>query len=354
MRDDVLEYVPRHPEETTLYQVVAQELETFLHRQQERDRPVPHFVEEEFRSFLDCGVLARGFLRLRCQKCRHDRLLPFSCKRRGICSSCGGRRMADTAAHLVDRVIPIVPVRQWVLSMPFPLRYRMAYDAALLTDVLTVFIRALFGELQRRARPVLDVRPSKCGAVTFVQRWGDALNANPHFHCLALDGVYSAGDNGQPEFHRLPAPENDDVLRLAELVAQCVESLLKRRGLGPEAEAAETDPLSGTDPGMAALLASSPGDCDRTVIGIAGWAVALSFETSMARRNQRCHLRTTGFHRQTGRVSAGASRSPYPVSRNLGALRCMETMDRSIGQQQSSGRRNRTRLTAAGNLPARF
>ena len=44
--------------------------------------------------------------------------------------------MADTAAHLVDRVFPIVPVRQWVLSLPFALRYRMAYDACLTSDVL--------------------------------------------------------------------------------------------------------------------------------------------------------------------------------------------------------------------------
>src|SRR5258705_11909370 len=32
------------------------------------------------------------------------------------------------------------------------------------------------------------VRSSQCGAVTFVQRYGDALNANVHFHCLLIDG----------------------------------------------------------------------------------------------------------------------------------------------------------------------
>ena len=58
--------------------------------------------------------------------------------------------MADTAAHLVDKVFPIVPVRQLVLSLPFALRYRMAYDARLTSDVLNVFIGALFGELRRR------------------------------------------------------------------------------------------------------------------------------------------------------------------------------------------------------------
>src|SRR5438876_3385680 len=169
MRDADFDYIPRNPEETTLYQVVAEQLETFLRRQQERDRPIPRFVEEEFNSFLDCGVLARGFVRLRCQSCGHDRLLAFSCKGRVWCASCGGRRMAETAAHLVDRVFPVVPVRQWVLSVPFALRYRMAYDGHLTSDVLNVFIRVLFGELRRRVYELLGVASSQCGAVTSVQ-----------------------------------------------------------------------------------------------------------------------------------------------------------------------------------------
>jgi hypothetical protein len=64
----------------------------------------------EFDTFLECGLLARGFLRLRCGDCGHDKLAAFSCKRRGFCPSCGARRMAQTAAHLVDHVIPHVPV----------------------------------------------------------------------------------------------------------------------------------------------------------------------------------------------------------------------------------------------------
>jgi hypothetical protein len=49
---------------------------------------------------------------------RLDRLVPFSCKGRAVCPRFGGRRMAERAAHLVDDVFPIVPVRQWVLSPP--------------------------------------------------------------------------------------------------------------------------------------------------------------------------------------------------------------------------------------------
>ena len=59
--------------------------------QRERERALPAFVEREFRSFLTCGVLEYGFLRLRCTQCGNDRLLPYSCKCRGYCPSCCGR-----------------------------------------------------------------------------------------------------------------------------------------------------------------------------------------------------------------------------------------------------------------------
>ena len=63
-------YVPRRPEESVLYTIVADHLETFLARARDRERIVPRFVETEFRSFLDCGILAHGFLRVRCDDCK--------------------------------------------------------------------------------------------------------------------------------------------------------------------------------------------------------------------------------------------------------------------------------------------
>jgi hypothetical protein len=185
-------YARRRPEESVLYGVVQTELETFLARAQTRDRPVPRFVERELRGFLHYGILAHGFVRVHCDGCGLDRVVAFSCKGRGFCPSCGGRRMADTAAHLVDRVLPEVPVRQWVLSLPFALRYRLAYDAPLTSAVLAVFVRAVFASLRRRARKQWGVTRGQCGAVTFVQRFGDALNLNVHFHSLLLDGVYAS------------------------------------------------------------------------------------------------------------------------------------------------------------------
>jgi hypothetical protein len=190
-------YRPRNPEESLLYQVVAGELETFLAAQQDNERQVPGFIEKEFRSFLDCGVLARGFLRIACNTCRLDRVVAFSCKSRGICPSCGGRRMADTAAHLVDHVIPDVPVRQWVLSPPHALRYRVAYDSQLLAVLIRIFIHAIFSSLRRRAR-ACGIPRGQCGAVAFVQRFGSGLNLHPHVHVLVLDGVFAGLEGETP------------------------------------------------------------------------------------------------------------------------------------------------------------
>jgi hypothetical protein len=128
---DALEYQRRTPESTVLYRIVQQGLETFLASARDQGRVVPRFVERELRAFLDCGLLCRGFLRVRCDDCGRERLVAYSCKTRGFCPSCGARRMTDTAAHLVDRVFPELPVRQYVLSLPFALRYRLAFDQEL-------------------------------------------------------------------------------------------------------------------------------------------------------------------------------------------------------------------------------
>jgi ribosomal protein S27E len=69
-------------------------------------------VQREFDDYLECARLKHGFLRVRCEDCHHERLVAFSCKRRGICPTCGARRMAESAALPVDDVLPHQPVRQ--------------------------------------------------------------------------------------------------------------------------------------------------------------------------------------------------------------------------------------------------
>ena len=113
-------YYRRRPEETVLYEALRAHLATFLERCDESgsEATLPAHVRGEFERFLTCGILAHGFVRVRCPTCRDDLLVAFSCRGRGFCPSCGGRRMADTAARWGDRVLPRVPWRQWVLSLP--------------------------------------------------------------------------------------------------------------------------------------------------------------------------------------------------------------------------------------------
>jgi hypothetical protein len=236
---------------------VAEQLETFLARQRERDRLVPRFVERELRSFLECGILAYGFVRVYCDACRQDRVVPFSCKGRAVCPSCGGRRMADTAAHLVDRVFPEVPVRQWVLSLPFSLRYRLAFDAPLVRDVLQIFVRTVFSSIRRRAGIPASNRQARCGAVSFVQRFGDALRLNPHFHTLALEGIYIVNEKGEVVFQHVAPPSDAEVARVADRVHRRVERLLERRSLGPQADPELADPLQRDQPLLAELYGAS-------------------------------------------------------------------------------------------------
>jgi hypothetical protein len=179
------EYHPRRPAERILYHMVAENIESFLARQKELERIIPRFAEHDLRSFLDCGILERGFVRVHCDACGKDLAVAYSCKSRSFCPSCGGRRMAETAAHLVDHVFPEVPVRQWVLSVPFPLRYRLAYDSSLVRDVAQIFVHTIFNSIRRRAGIPASNRKARCGAVGFIQRFSDALYVAKLLMCWA-------------------------------------------------------------------------------------------------------------------------------------------------------------------------
>jgi len=184
-------YRRRRPETTTLHRIVRENLETYLVLASEADPMgdgVPEHVEKEFRSYLECGILAHGFARARCSGCGYDFLVAFSCKGRGACPSCNAKRMAETAAHLVDHVIPHVPVRQWVLSVPKRLRPFLHHRPRTATAVLHILLRALQATL-REASPTAPA-DAAFGAVGFLHRFGSSLNPHFHFHLCVVDGLF--------------------------------------------------------------------------------------------------------------------------------------------------------------------
>ncbi|MDF2698047.1 MAG: hypothetical protein K0S65_6430 [Labilithrix sp.] len=216
-----------------LHSLVREHLETFLaHARETYGAPLPKYVEDEFREYLRCGVFAHGLLRARCEACHHDLLVAFSCKKRAVCPSCAGRRMANEAAALVDRVLPAVPVRQWVLSLPFELRALAAFDAKVLAAFSRSFADAV-GQWYRDSAEHAGIEhgeAARTGAVTFVQRFGSSLNLNVHFHTCFLDGVYVRDPAENLVFHGAPPPNRDDLEGVVKIVHQRILRWLARHG----------------------------------------------------------------------------------------------------------------------------
>ncbi|HVX93653.1 MAG TPA: transposase [Polyangia bacterium] len=235
-REAADDYTRHRPEETVLYAALQAHWKTFVAELEAVAEPpvLPAFVVAEVEAFLRCGILSHGLVLAKCRDCGWCRPVAFSCRRRGFCASCIGRRMSDFAAQLVDRVIPRVPIRQWVLTVPHRLRARMMFDPALTSAVLRELIRAISSWLRRRARRQGVVGAIKTGAVTVIQRFNSALGANPHFHTLFLDGVYTFPVGRPPVFHPTPAPTDEDVAHVVAAVFRRVERRLADREPGTE------------------------------------------------------------------------------------------------------------------------
>jgi len=168
--------------------------------------------------------------------------------------------MAEKAAHLVDHVFPSVPFRQWVLTLPPPLRYLVAYDSSLCSAVLTCFIRAVFCWQRHKAKTELglgSVKEAHPAAATVIQRSGSALNLNVHFHTAAADGVFvQTQPDEAPVFRALPAPSPGEIASVAWDACQRTLAVLRKRGLWLDNEPGE-DNLSQDSPALAALANAS-------------------------------------------------------------------------------------------------
>ena len=154
--------------------------------------------------------------------------------------------MADSAALLVDEILPHQPMRQWVLgncsrhgstshihvvvSVPFPLRFLFVSNPKAMTRVLAVVYRTIATHLAHKAGFTKPL--AQTGAVMLIQRFGSALNLNVHFHMLILDGVYSGGTSGLPlRFRQVKAPTGNELTKLAHTIASRVGRYLERQGL---------------------------------------------------------------------------------------------------------------------------
>lgn len=223
------------------------------------DASLPRFVRDALAAYASCGEFANGLVRLACGRCKSERLVAFTCKTRIVCASCGARRMTDLAAHLVDEVLPFVPIRQWVLTVPFALRFAMAVRGDVVRAVRRALIAAIAARLQERralarGRDALAEERGRCtrsesprsGAVVVTQRFGSGLNLHVHFHVLVPDGLFSEGP-GAPSFRDVGVFTSDDV---GAVLVRTVEALVESgffAGLFEDASPPDPDTLEPHD-----------------------------------------------------------------------------------------------------------
>ena len=137
--------------------------------------------------------------------------------------------MAESAALLIDKVFPKVPIRQWVLSFPFQLRFLLARQPELMGKVLGIVYRTLSTHLIKKAG--YTKATGQTGSVTLIQRFGSALNLNVHYHVLFLDGAYAEDDYGKQRFHRVKAPSHDELNTLVHTLSHRIARCLEKRGV---------------------------------------------------------------------------------------------------------------------------
>ena len=160
--------------------------------------------------------------------------------------------MSNCAAHLVDRVVPDVPIRQYVLSLPFELRRLAAFKQ----DVLGAFVKIFIDAVSARYRTRAKLEGAEVGAITFLQRFGGSLNLNLHLHVVFLDGVFTRDEQRRVRFHSAPAPEVAELQEIVRRVHTRGTAWLRRHGYidGPPLEARSNEaPEQGALDACAAL-----------------------------------------------------------------------------------------------------
>lgn len=202
---------PLDPQRRSLHAILRAFLQTFLAM-----HALPSFVRDELEGYLACGRLCCGCALYECRGCGLARVTALSCKGRGFCPRCLGRRMSQGARDLVTRVLPHVRIRQWTLSLPFALRVRLAFDH----DEALALWRIAQREIDRRYRRLAreaGIEAPRGGSLMVIHRAGSDLKVNLHFHALFLDGCYSASGR----FWTTPAPTPGEVEQiLAKIIAR--------------------------------------------------------------------------------------------------------------------------------------
>jgi len=219
------EYRSRKPQYSPYYRCIEDNYEEFERiydtKYKEKYGYFRQVISKVIFQYLDCGILANGFARVKCRNCKHEFLLAFSCKRRNFCPSCHAKRCVQFGEFACTEVLKNVPHRHFVFSIPKIIRIYFLFDRALLKDLA----RIAWEVLSCYYKNAVSKDGTTPAAICSIQTFGDMLGFNPHLHILCADGGFN--DNGT--FYAAAA--NLDAASLEPLFAHKILSMLKRKGL---------------------------------------------------------------------------------------------------------------------------
>ena len=220
------EYKPRKASDNLLYKVLAEHLETFIADRETLGSGLPPHVTTELRDFLECGIVQHGFLRCRCESCGFEKVVPFSCRRRGFCMSCGAKRMVETAEHLVENILPPAQYRQWVVTLPFALRYSVATNRKLMSRIHKIISSEILS-YYKFSTDHLSEQDGVGGYISFTHYFGSALQLTPHFHILFADGLF-VEEEEKVKFVKLEGFRDEDVSFVLGRISRRIIRYLRR------------------------------------------------------------------------------------------------------------------------------
>jgi hypothetical protein len=221
-------YRARKPKASPLWQCLTRYFDAFLKDYEEHYqsrygflRPI---IPEVVNKFLDCGDLEHGFARVRCDYCKHEYLLAFSCKGRWFCPSCHQKKGQLFGALLTETILFPVPHRHFTLGIPKMLRVYFRFDRTLLKD----YCRIAHECLVEYMRTTLRLPEGHPGIVMAIHTFGDYLDFHPHLHALVAEGLFVQGGL----FHVMPQVSLKPLEKLFQ--AKIIAFLVKKGLLPPE------------------------------------------------------------------------------------------------------------------------
>ncbi len=183
-------YRPRRPKESPLWQCLSRHFDEFIEAYEERYQPRYGFlrpiIPEVVDKFLTCADLKQGFARIRCDNCKHEFILPYSCRQRYFCPSCHQKKVQLFGELLTETILYPVPHRHLTLGIPKMLRPYFRHDRDLLKDLCRIAHTCLLEYL----RATLDLPEGIPGIVMTIHSYGEYLDWHPHLHLLMADGLF--------------------------------------------------------------------------------------------------------------------------------------------------------------------